>query len=155
MAETDLSSPLPTLRLMTGMNEVQNNYCPPCHCCHNDGDAHCQHPPAQDRRLAGRSISQPGDETSYGTETSPFTGSAPEPIPTAARTRVKIKTPPRLVDPPILRHKTSPTQTSLRDLLRQQESLRKASSDEALRQTYERQSWTYLAGGYVTLDGVE
>ena len=146
---------VPTLRLITDLNSTLNQHCSLCHFFHGANDAHCQHDHHRRRSTAPRtSPSQNSDDSFYSAQTSASADS------TSSTTTIKAKIKPssRRPDSPTLRHKSSPTKLSLRDLRQQQSqsaAMRRKSSDERLREIYEAQILWYLGGPHVTLDRIE
>lgn len=153
MDQTDESTPtIPTLRLITDLNSTLHHHCSLCQFFHGINDEHCNHHRPQ-RKTPRPPPSQTSDESFYSAQTSHSVES------TSSQSTVKAQIKPtRRPDSPTLRHKLSPTKMSLRDLRQQQcrqTELRKASSDERLREMYEAQILSYLGGRCVTLDRVE
>jgi hypothetical protein len=61
---------------------------------------------------------------------------------------------PSAPQPPTLRRKISPTETSLREIRANQRLLQMKQSEDQLRQLYERQTMEYLYGDFASLDGL-
>lgn len=146
------SATVPTLRVITDLNSTLTHHCSFCNFFHGANDEHCQ--PRQRRRLPSRTSSSQQSDGSLHSMHAPVSADA-----RTSTTSVKAKIKPlRRADSPTLRHKLSPTKTSLRDLQQQQSqqaAMRMVSSDERLREIYEAQILMYLGGSYATLDRVE
>ena len=132
-----------SLRLITDLDAYVDDHCSLCLFFHDSTQEGCVHH-ASNRRLA-RQSSRLTESSFYTAATSKHRYSTPAPMmrgnPTTARS----------LPQPMLRHKTSPTEVSLRDLRAkhaQQSVIRARQSDERLQQLYESQVDAYLDSPY-------
>lgn len=144
---------IPTLRLITDLDSTLSYHCSLCHFFRGANDEHCRHK-QRSRTQSRQPPSQHSDDSFYSARTS---GSADSrALATSVKARRKAVHRPESPSP-ALRHKPSPTQTSLRDLRQQQSQVaaaRRRVSDERLQQLYEAQILAYLVGPCVSLDRV-
>ena len=146
------TSKLPTLALITDINTLLDHYCSLCQYFDGEDGKHCEHNTEQKEQ--GSSSSMESEPSEYSTSTTSTTKREP-----AIKIPARIKVAP-LTRQPALRHKLSPTLVSLRELRWQQQvqaqaMVHQVSSDEQLREMYEKQIMAYLGERQGTLDRIE
>ena len=132
-----------SLRLITDLNATVDHHCPLCLFLHDTENGECRHHPYA--KEIERSQSRFSDYSFYTARTSDSTSNSDG---SNSKVRAKVvTTPPK--KKPSLKHKTSPTKLSLRELRAQQSRqslMREQQSNERLQSVYEKQILAYLEG---------
>lgn len=138
------------LHLTIGKADAHAHRCSLCHFIDGSGDGNREHKRANSS--IPRSRSRTTDFSFYTARTT--SSSVSNTPPGVIRVTVPAS-PPQI---PALRHKTSPTRTSLRELREEQSRqalLGSKRSEELLQHAYESQILEYLNSPYANLDAIE